>query len=282
MNFTFSYRIIFFYVFILSFLFTSCSLLNQAYVPVAYEPMQLSPEKTTRISITHGSSLAKLQIAQAIKPNIGIALNGTIGFGATNTEAIVSYFKVREKNTFEVGIGTGFQENNISYNGMAKYIPENILYSRTYTYYDERVNSSYQTLFLCGAFFLNSPEEGQRIGLCLKTGGAYIYNYNYYFKSYNGDRYIPGGPYDLEQLQFKNGMFFSAEASILYMVRMKRAGFRLQLGYNYCSPAVQHIYYFEQRGSQSNNITSASKNHPTFNKAIFSAGFVFTLNRRKD
>jgi len=257
-------------------------MLNQAYVPVAYEPMQLSAQKTTRAGITVGSSLVKVQLAHAIKPNIGIAINEAYGFGASNTEAVISYFKTKDKTSFEFGLGTGFQKNNINYFATAKYIPENILYLSRYTYYDECVNSAYQTLFLCGAYFLNSPNEKHKIGLCLKSGGAYIYDYNYDYKSYSGDHSMTSGPNDQEQLQFKNAMFFSAETSILYMLRIKRAGIRVQAGYNYCSPAIQHDYYFEQSGVPFNKFVQASRNHPTYNAFIFSVGFVFTLNKKKD
>lgn len=254
-------------------------------MPVAYEPMQLSAEKKTKTSVTCSPSFVKLQVATTLKPTIGLAINETYGYGASNTEAMVVYFKNKEKISFEVGGGMGFQDNNTNkmaaISGMTA---DNQGGERSpFWYSNVQSTATYQTAFLCGAIFFSPPEAKRRFGFSLKTGGAYIYNYNYNITTYTRDKYIGDlPPADVEQIHFKNRMFFTSEISALYKRTTKFGGFRMQFGYNYCSPAVEHIYYFEERALGANNqIISGDKTHPVYSKVFFSVGLIFNIDKTK-
>jgi hypothetical protein len=197
-------------------------------------------------------------------------------------------FENLAKFSYEIGGGMGYQDNNIRYGGVANTPLANLFYSAYYLYYNEKINSSYQTAFFCGSILSGNSKSSVRIGFTLKTGAGYIYNYNYNFSSRYGDydENPQPDPHDQEIFKFKGGIYYLLESSFLFQFRLNRANFHVQMGYNYCSAAVSHTYYFEQShvpnasGPSSNRFAEATKDHPTYNPVVFMFGLDFPLNRK--
>jgi hypothetical protein len=260
-------------------LFSNCSVVNKGYVPTYYEPIFLNENCKSKLSLQNSSSYIKAQYAHAINAKFALALNETYGFGTvSNTELLGVYYKNKNRFTYEIGVGTGLQDNNIRYNGTAEYIIGNILPGSKY--YTERINATYQTGFICGSIFTGDYTKTGKIGLTYKVGVGYIYNYNYslYTEPYEGKENYPL-PIDQEQLKFKGGWFNMDEIAVVYKLKMGGGGFRAQLGYTYCSPAVLHNYYFEQQQPQI-AIVSGHKNHPTYNMVTFTIGFNIAIIKK--
>jgi hypothetical protein len=259
---------------LLLLILTSC--VNKAYVPTLYEPMLLNKKGQIRVSYAQTTSTAKMQMAYALKENIGLVANETFASGITNTEVGVSYFKNREHFYFELGGGLGYQSNTINYNERAA--AGLSLFSSKY--YTENFNCRYGSMFVSGCALWGG--DGAKIGFGLKGGPLYINHYDYSTEviPYLGKQ--NSTPLDHEQFKFNNAFTIIAEPSVFFVTNTdNRLSFRMQLGYTYSPGVYEHDYYFQQQWS-STPIISSSKVHPEMRKVNFSIGLTFKIFEGKE
>ncbi|HEX7412672.1 MAG TPA: hypothetical protein VF411_01410, partial [Bacteroidia bacterium] len=160
--------------------------------------MLLSKKGEIRASYAQTSSTGKIQLAYALKENIGLVVNETFAKGITNSEVGISYFKNRNNFYFELGGGLGFQGNYIDYNYRAG-AGIGLFSSK---FYMESFNCQYGSMFLSGCALLGG--EGTKFGFGFKGGPLYIYHYDY---NLDVDPYLGKQntyPLDHEQFKFNN------------------------------------------------------------------------------
>lgn len=89
---------------------------------------------------------------------------------------------------------------------------------------------------------------------------------------------------DYEELDRKLPDFMSFDLSYAMVIKLKRGGFKFQLGYHYVEKRLEHRYYFNYREGLNQRFSSNTTNyfytyktklHPMSSVINFSLGYTF-------
>jgi hypothetical protein len=254
----------------------SCNI-NRAYFPTTYEPSLLTKKKDLKASIALATAYSKTQVSYGLTNALALGVNIGYARGVIHGELLCTRYKWLSFGYFEWGGGLGYQVNSINYSGRPDYVSVGPVNSYT----TQRLNCSYQSLFLCGSFINGCDDARIRFGPTFKGGPVYIYKYHSEYRkdSYQGKDNPT--PLDEENFDFANKFFWMAEPGFFISRKGKRSNFRIQLSLAVHSVAATHSYSFIQKGYP-NTVISHAGYHPTIRPGMVTLGWNFFISKPQE